>query len=113
MYPDARAGDELEEGAVEFGLEVDNPIPTKSKLYNLQNLNSLVTADGSEITYQGIGSFQSKLFPGTSIDGYAIKRSDGKGSPWGGFIFVCTTSEIKRRSHAHLGFGRVKREVAS
>jgi hypothetical protein len=86
MRANALDVDELPGGIGEFGLESDNPIPTKSKLGSMQYLDSLLTEDGFEISYRRVGSFRSNPFPGTPVDGYTITRSDGKLL---GMLYLC------------------------
>jgi hypothetical protein len=86
MYSEAQDADELVGSTGKFGLEVDNPIPTRSKLGSLEYLNSLVTEDGHDITYKRIASLRAITFPETPVDGYAITRSDGQPL---GMLYLC------------------------
>ena len=63
--------DDDDDFSADFGLYVDNPIPTASILESTVYLNRLRTKDGAKITYNRIGSTSSPKidFP---IDAYAI-----------------------------------------
>jgi hypothetical protein len=68
--------DELIGGIGKFGLDVTNPIPTKSVADAYEYLNSLVFSDGSPVKYKRIGSRGVDNISGP-IDAYQIYNIDG------------------------------------
>lgn len=63
--------DEMPEGYGEFGLEKTNPIPTSSIVDSYFYLGRLRAQNGSEVTYDRIGSMDSENIKHT-IDGYNL-----------------------------------------
>ena len=90
--------DVMPEGYGEFGLEITNPIPTSSIPDSYFYLNSLRTQNGSEITFNRIGSMGAPNISQT-IDAYTIS-ANGKELAT---IYICPYNK-KTSTKAPKGF---------
>lgn len=90
--------DIMPEGYGEFGLEKTNPIPASSIPHSYFYIGRLRTQNGSEITYNRIGSFGA---PNIShpIDGYSISSNGQKLAT----VYICPYNK-KTSTKAPKGF---------
>jgi hypothetical protein len=90
--------DIMPEGYGEFGLEITNPVPTRSIPDGYHYLNCLRTTDGSKITYSRIGSMSAPNI-NQIIDGYKIYVQGNQIAT----IYICPYNK-KNSSKAPKGF---------
>lgn len=90
--------DVMPEGYGEFGLEITNPIPTSSIPDSNFYLNSLRTQNGSEITFDRIGSMGAPNISHT-IDAYTISANGQELAT----IYICPYNK-KTSTKAPKGF---------
>ena len=90
--------DVMPEGYGEFGLEITNPIPTSSIPDSYFYLNSLRTQNGSEITFNRIGSMGAPNISQT-IDAYTISANEQELAT----IYICPYNK-KTSTKAPKGF---------
>ena len=90
--------DILPEGYGEFGLEITNPIPTSSIPDSYFYLGRLRTQNGSEITYNRIGSMGAPNIS-HSIDGYTISSNGQELAT----VYICPYNK-KTSTKAPKGF---------
>jgi hypothetical protein len=90
--------DVMPEGYGEFGLEITNPIPTSSIPDSYFYLNSLRTQNGSEITFNRIGSMGAPNISQT-IDAYTISANGQELAT----IYICPYNK-KTSTKAPKGF---------
>ncbi|MCX7954434.1 MAG: hypothetical protein N3A01_04490 [Bacteroidales bacterium] len=96
--PEGTDKDEMPEGFGEFGLEITNPIPTRSIPDSYFYLNRLRTKNGSKITYKRIGSMRAPNIKHL-IDAYRIYEN-GKEIA---IIYICPYNK-KNSNKAPKGF---------
>ena len=78
LCEDGCDADEIPSAEGEFGLDVGNPITTKTPMGSISYLARLRAPDGAKVAYQRMGS----TFSSTSsqpVDIYAISHPDGRG----------------------------------
>lgn len=96
--PSGTDNDEIPEGYGEFGLEITNPIPTSSIPDSYFYLNRLKTQNGSDITYDRIGSMSAPNIKHT-IDAYRISAKGQEIAT----IYICPYNK-KTSAKAPKGF---------
>ncbi|MBK9045650.1 MAG: hypothetical protein IPL74_02730 [Bacteroidetes bacterium] len=92
--PDGTDKDEMPEGYGEFGLIINNPIPTSSIPDSYFYLRRLRTLNGSEVTFDRIGSMNAENIKHT-IDGYNLSANGKKIAT----VYICPYNKNQHKKH--------------